>query len=90
LCWRDNQIVFLILWFVLFEPMQIAPAQGISCRTGSPLVLEKQKLTGLRNGRELVLWMCGAEKHDQDFDPEAYTCPDKRRDISTAAARRCR
>lgn len=75
--WRDNQVVIPILWFVLFQPMRAAQAQGIGCPTGSPLVIEKQKLTGISNGRELVLWMCGAEKHDQDFDPEAYTCPDQ-------------
>jgi hypothetical protein len=69
--------VIPILWLALLQPMQAAPAQGIGCPTGSPLIIEKQKLTGIGNGRELVLWMCGAEKHDHDFDPEAYTCPDQ-------------
>lgn len=75
--WRDNQVVIPILWFVLFQPRQALAAQGFGCPTGPSLIIERQKLAGIGKGRELVLWMCDAEKHDQDFDPEAYTCPDQ-------------
>ena len=32
--------------------------------------------------------MCGAEKHEDDFDPEAYTCPDQTTGHFSGAARR--
>ena len=64
-----------ILFLALFQPAQAAPLQGLRCRTGSPLIIEKETLTGIAKQHEIVLWMCGAEKHDQDFDPGAYTCP---------------
>lgn len=41
------------------------------------MIIEKQPLKGIGMSRELVLWMCGAEKHESDFEPEAYTCPDQ-------------
>ncbi len=75
--WRDNQIVGSLLWFALFQPAQAVPLHGFECGSGSQLIIERQTLRGLGKRRELVLWMCGAEKHDNDFDPQAYTCPDQ-------------
>jgi hypothetical protein len=75
--WRDNQFVIPILWFALFQTAQVLPPHGIECGSGSPLIIERHMLKGIGKPRELVLWMCGAEKHEDDFDPEAYTCPDQ-------------
>ena len=66
-----------ILWFALFQPAPVGPPSGIECSSGSALIIEKQPLKGIGKSRELVLWMCGAEKHESDFEPEAYSCPDQ-------------
>ncbi len=50
---------------------------SLACATGAPLIIERQSLKGINRPRALVLWMCGAEKHEDDFDPEVYTCPDQ-------------
>lgn len=66
-----------ILWLALFQPAQAQPVYGLECGLGKPLIIEKQELKGIGKPRELVLWMCGAQKHEDDFDPKAYTCPDQ-------------
>ena len=66
-----------ILWFALFQPVQAVPPYGVKCGSGSAFIIERQTLKGLDKPRALVLWMCGVEKHDNDFDPKAYTCPDQ-------------
>jgi hypothetical protein len=66
-----------ILRFALFQPAQVLPAQSLGCASGSTLIIERQVLKGIGKRRELVLWMCGGEKHENDFDPETYTCPDQ-------------
>ncbi|HLJ49429.1 MAG TPA: hypothetical protein VKU01_25625 [Bryobacteraceae bacterium] len=66
-----------VAWFALFQLRHDLSGRGIACVSGSPLVIETQVLKGIGKSRELVLWMCDAEKHDADIDPEAYTCPDE-------------
>jgi hypothetical protein len=69
--------VIPILWFALLQPADVVTVHGLECGSRSPLIIETRALKGLRKPRELVLWMCGAEKHENDFEPEAYTCPDQ-------------
>jgi hypothetical protein len=73
----DNQVVIPILWFALFQSAQAAPVHGLECGSGTPLVIEKQDLKGIGKQRTLVLWMCSVKKHEDDFDSNAYTCPDQ-------------
>jgi len=80
--WRDirrknNPAVIFILWLALLQSATEAPVKSLVCATGAALIIEKQSLRGINRPRALVLWMCNAEKHEDDFDPQVYTCPDQ-------------
>jgi len=69
--------VVSFLWLALWQVAGATPAPGMTCGVGAPLVIEKQVLKGVGQQRAFVLWMCNADAHESDFDPEAYTCPDQ-------------
>lgn len=73
----DNQVVTALLWFALLLPTQALSIQGLDCGSSAPLLIEQEVLKGIGKQRALVLWMCNAEKHEDDFDPQLYTCPDQ-------------
>ncbi len=52
---------------------------GLRCSAGSPLIIERQVLRSTKERRALVLWMCGAEKHEDEIVDDHYTCPDQTR-----------